>query len=99
MTAVDTDVVVIGGGAMGSSAAWNLARRGREVTLLERFAPGHTHGASHGASRNFNLAYAEPTHVAMLLESQSRLARARSRDRHGDPRPGGPRRPRREPGP
>jgi len=70
VTAVDTDVVVIGGGAMGSSAAWNLARRGRDVTLLERFAPGHTHGASHGASRNFNLAYAEPTHVAMLLESQ-----------------------------
>ena len=31
MTAVDTDVVVIGGGAMGSSAAWNLARRGRDA--------------------------------------------------------------------
>ncbi|MFC5789424.1 FAD-dependent oxidoreductase [Agromyces tardus] len=66
----DTEVVVVGGGAMGSSAAWHLARRGREVTLLERFDPGHAHGASHGASRNFNLAYSEPTHVAMLLESQ-----------------------------
>ena len=47
------DVIVVGGGAMGSAAAWELARRGRDVALLERFAPGHKHGASHGASRNF----------------------------------------------
>ena len=36
------DVVVIGGGAMGSAAAWHLAGRGRDVLLLERFAAGHT---------------------------------------------------------
>ncbi|MGI9823725.1 FAD-dependent oxidoreductase [Agromyces sp. Marseille-Q5079] len=69
MSVVDTDVVVIGGGAMGSAAAWQLASRGREVMLLERFEPGHRHGASHGSSRNFNVAYAEPAHVAMLVES------------------------------
>ncbi|CAN5151400.1 N-methyl-L-tryptophan oxidase [soil metagenome] len=63
------DVVVVGGGAMGSAAAWQLARRGREVTLLERFAPGHTNGASHGASRNFNLSYAEPEYLALLAEA------------------------------
>ncbi|MGM1061621.1 FAD-dependent oxidoreductase [Saccharothrix sp. Mg75] len=43
------DVVVVGGGAMGSAAAWQLASRGAEVVLLERFAPGHAFGASHGA--------------------------------------------------
>ncbi|WP_395242548.1 FAD-dependent oxidoreductase [Agromyces sp. MMS24-K17] len=68
----DLDVVVVGGGAMGSAAAWELASRGRQVTLLERFAPGHVHGASHGASRNFNVAYAEPAHVALLVEAELR---------------------------
>jgi sarcosine oxidase len=65
-----TDTVIVGGGAMGSAAAWNLARRGRDVLLLERFAPGHKNGASHGASRNFNVAYSDPTYVAMLVEAQ-----------------------------
>ena len=68
----DLDVIVVGGGAMGCAAAWQLAGRGREVQLLERFAPGHTEGASHGASRNFNVAYAEPAHVALLVESERR---------------------------
>ncbi|RNE63740.1 FAD-dependent oxidoreductase [Cryobacterium tepidiphilum] len=63
------DTLVIGGGAMGSATAWQLARRGREVVLLERFGAGHVQGASHGASRNFNTAYSDPTYVAMLAES------------------------------
>ena len=63
------DVVVIGGGAMGSAAAWQLADRGRDVLLLERFAAGHTNGASHGASRNFNQAYSDATYVPMLVEA------------------------------
>lgn len=61
--------IVVGGGAMGAAATWQLARRGREVTLLERFEPGHLIGASHGASRNFNVAYADPTYVGMLAEA------------------------------
>lgn len=64
-----TDVVVIGGGAMGSAVARELARRGRDVTLLERFHPGHVNGASHGASRNFSVSYADPTYVGMLAEA------------------------------
>jgi sarcosine oxidase len=56
---------------MGSAAAWALSRRGRDVTLLEQFGPGHRNGASHGATRNFNLAYANPHYVAMLAESAS----------------------------
>jgi sarcosine oxidase len=67
VTKVDT--VVIGAGAMGSAATWQLARRGREVILLERFAPGHANGASHGGTRNFNIAYAEPTYVDLVLEA------------------------------
>lgn len=65
----ELDTVVIGGGAMGSAAAWALASRGRDVTLLEQFSPGHRNGASHGATRNFNPGYADPDYVAMLAEA------------------------------
>jgi sarcosine oxidase len=63
------DTVVIGGGAMGSAAAWALARRGRQVTLLEQFGPGHRIGASHGTTRNLNPGYHRPEYVAMLAEA------------------------------
>ncbi|XVU23575.1 FAD-dependent oxidoreductase [Actinoplanes sp. CA-054009] len=63
------DAIVVGGGAMGSAAAWQLARRGAEVLLLERFEAGHTRGASHGASRIFRFAYAEPDYIALAREA------------------------------
>lgn len=53
------DRIVIGGGAMGLATAWQLAARGTKVLLLERFSPGHHNGASHGATRNMNNAYAQ----------------------------------------
>ncbi len=63
------EIVVVGGGAMGSATAWQLARRGHDVVLLERFAPGHTNGASHGASRNFNVSYDRRPYLDMLVEA------------------------------
>lgn len=54
---------------MGSATAWHLARRGRQVTLIERFGARHPLGASHGRSRNFNLTYVDPTYQAMLREA------------------------------
>ncbi len=54
---------------MGSAAAWSLAQAGHEVLLLERFSPGHVQGASHGTTRNFNPAYAEPEYVRLLQRS------------------------------
>ena len=65
MSARKVDVVVIGAGAMGSSTAWWLARRGVNVALLEQFEPGHTRGSSHGGSRIFRFAYYEPMYVRM----------------------------------
>jgi sarcosine oxidase len=35
------DVIVIGLGGMGSSAAYHLASRGQRVLGLERFTPAH----------------------------------------------------------
>ena len=46
------DVVVVGGGAMGSSTAYYAAKAGRRTLVLEQYAlGGHKHGSSHGGSR------------------------------------------------
>jgi sarcosine oxidase len=63
------DVVILGAGAMGSAAAWWLARRGRDVVLLEQFGQGHVNGSSHGGSRIFRFAYDDPAYVRMAQES------------------------------
>src|SRR3954470_13713579 len=60
-----TDVAVIGAGAMGSSTAWWLARRGADVVLFEQFAPRHSQGSSHGGTRIFRFAYYDPFYVRM----------------------------------
>nr|WP_083977650.1 FAD-dependent oxidoreductase [Herbidospora sakaeratensis] len=63
------DVVVVGGGAMGSAAAWRLAGGGSDVVLLERFEAGHVRGASHGASRIFRVAYGDPVYIGLAQEA------------------------------
>jgi sarcosine oxidase len=61
------DVVVCGLGAMGSAAAQHLARRGKRVLGIERYAPGHDGGSSHGRTRIIRLGYFEhPSYVPLL---------------------------------
>ena len=69
MSVIEADVVVVGGGVMGSAAAWQLAARGADTVLLERFEPGHVRGASHGASRMFRYAYPDPFYVDLVARS------------------------------
>jgi sarcosine oxidase len=59
MADLTTDVAVIGVGAMGSAALWQLAERGVPAIGFERFEPGHNRGSSHGESRIFRTAYLE----------------------------------------
>ncbi len=64
------DVIVLGLGGMGSAAAYHLAQRGQRVLGLERFAPAHAHGSSHGRSRVVRVAYFEdPAYVPLLLRA------------------------------
>lgn len=63
--------VVVGGGVMGLAAAWELTRRGERPIVLERFGRGHTRGASHGATRNFNNAYAEEHYLDLLARARA----------------------------
>lgn len=51
------DVIVVGAGIHGSSAAWHLASRGARVIHLDRFPRGHTEGSSHGRTRMIRRAY------------------------------------------
>src|SRR5579875_3317226 len=61
------EYVVVGAGLLGLSAAAALARRGRDVVVLEQAFPGHPAGGSKGICR---LGYADPAYVAL-----ARLAR------------------------
>jgi len=61
------DTIVVGLGAMGSAAAFHLARRGQRVVGLEQFTLAHDRGSSHGRSRVTRQAYFEnPAYVPLL---------------------------------
>lgn len=59
------DVIVVGGGVMGSAAAYHLARDGVRVLLIEQFGIVHTQGSSHGPSRIIRLAYDTEDYVQL----------------------------------
>lgn len=64
------DVVIVGLGGMGSAAAAHVAGRGRRVLGVERFAPVHALGSSHGESRIVRQAYFEhPDYVPLARRS------------------------------
>ena len=66
------DVVICGLGATGSAALLHLARRGKRVLGLERYAPGHDRGSSHGGTRIFRLGYFEhPSYVPLLQRAHA----------------------------
>ena len=61
------DVAIAGLGAMGSAAAYHLAKKGVSVLGLDRFAPPHTLGSSHGETRIIREAYFEhPSYVPII---------------------------------
>ena len=61
------DVAIIGLGAAGSAAAWQLAKRGQSVVGIEQFVPPHAYGSSHGHTRIIREAYYEhPLYVPLV---------------------------------
>jgi sarcosine oxidase len=48
---MNSDVIVIGLGAMGSAACYQLAKRGVSVTGIDQFSPPHKYGSTHGETR------------------------------------------------
>ncbi|MFM1770302.1 MAG: hypothetical protein RJA22_2831 [Verrucomicrobiota bacterium] len=84
MNGPDHEVIIVGLGAMGSAAAFHLARRGVRVLGLDRFAPPHDRGSSHGQTRIIREAYFEdPVYVPLVrraYELWAELARESGRD-------------------
>ena len=60
-------IIVIGLGAMGSAALYNLSKRGIDVIGIDKFSPPHALGSTHGDSRIFRLAYREGFDYVPLL--------------------------------
>ena len=58
--------VVVGAGLAGAATARSLARRGHEVTLVERTQPAARDGSSHGSARIFRYAYPDPFYARLV---------------------------------
>ena len=67
------DAIVLGTGGVGSAALYHLAQRGLKVLGVDRFAPGHDRGSSHGESRVIRLAYFEHADYVPLLRRSYQL--------------------------
>ena len=71
-----TDVAIVGGGVIGLSCAFELARRGQSVTVIEREQPGF--GASTVAAGmltpSFEVELTPPALVELQLDSLRRYA-------------------------
>lgn len=64
------DVVVIGLGAMGSAALYQLARRGVKAVGIDQFEPPHDRGSTHGETRITRQAIGEgEAYVPLALRS------------------------------
>jgi sarcosine oxidase len=69
MTTTRYKNVVLGAGAMGSATAYQLAKRGEPVLLVEQFSLGHDRGSSHGAARITRHSYADPVYARLMPQS------------------------------
>lgn len=69
---IKADVVVVGAGVHGSSAALHLARAGRKTVLLEQFTVPHSRGSSHGQTRIIRKTNFGTPALAPLLEDSYR---------------------------
>jgi len=62
--------IVLGGGTMGTAAAWQLGLRSERALVIEQFSHVHNLGAHSGQTRVFRHAYAEdPDYVPFVLRA------------------------------
>lgn len=73
--AEQTDFVVIGLGAMGSAVLYQLAKRGVSAIGIDRFAPPHQMGSSHGETRLTRQAVGEGGAYAPLVLNSHQIWR------------------------
>jgi sarcosine oxidase len=69
------DVIIVGLGAMGSAASWQLASRGVSVIGIDRYEPPHAWGSTHGDSRITRLGIGEGREYVPLARRSHELWR------------------------
>lgn len=69
------DVAVVGLGAMGAAALYQLARRGVRVVGIDAHAPPHALGSSHGETRITRLAVGEGDAYVPFVKASHRIWR------------------------
>lgn len=65
---------------MGSAALYQLAKRGAKVLGIDRFAPPHDHGSSHGDTRITRLAIGEGAYYTPLVTRSHEIWREIERE-------------------
>ena len=66
----NVDTIILGLGAMGSAAIYQLAKRGHRVLGIDQFSPPHPYGSSHGETRIIRQAIGEgQEYVPLVLRS------------------------------
>ncbi|WP_234820770.1 FAD-dependent oxidoreductase [Mycolicibacterium goodii] len=73
--------VVIGAGAWGLPTAAELARRGHQVTLVDRYGPLNAESSSSGPTRLWRIADPDPVRVRMALRGIDAMERLAERSR------------------
>ncbi|KAI4316203.1 hypothetical protein L6164_024206 [Bauhinia variegata] len=63
------DVIIVGAGVMGSSTAYQTAKRGLKTLLVEQFDLLHHRGSSHGESRTIRATYSQHYYYPLVMES------------------------------
>lgn len=71
--------VVVGAGAWGLPAAAELARRGHDVTLVDRYVPANELSSSPGPTRIWRLAHPDGVRVRLALRSVEAMERLAER--------------------
>lgn len=69
------DVVVVGLGAVGAATLYQLAKRGVRVLGIDRYAPPHDQGSSHGETRISRLAIGEGDEFVPLVRRSHHIWR------------------------
>ena len=70
-TSAGADAVVVGGGIVGLCSALHLQRRGRQVTIIDRGAPGN--GASGHNAGIFSISNCVPTATPAVIRAAPRM--------------------------
>jgi len=69
------DAIIVGLGAVGSAAAYQLAKRGASVLGIDRYSPPHALGSSHGDTRITRRAIGEGLQYTPLVARSNEIWR------------------------